>query len=163
MQEWTSSLCWDRRGLVEHVGPLLPILTFLFFCRTCLSWIPGKVRVQENVRTAANSLPEFFQTHFDCDQAECLRQAPVPDPVTGRWKRSRSEHAESSSRPAKDSLDGEDHFLQNFKNTSDKCHSHACWDEPESWNPRRIGRATWELSRQRSCTGQLSSEPRCPS
>ena len=25
--------------------------------------------------------------------------APVPDPVTGRWKRSRSKHAESSARP----------------------------------------------------------------
>ena len=40
---------------------------------------------------------------------------PCPDPETGHWKRSRPEHAASSARPAKDSLDGEDHFLQPSK------------------------------------------------
>ena len=61
-----------------------------------------KTRVQETVRNAANSLSEF--THHDQVQAGCLRRVSVPDPVTGRWKRPRPEHAEGSERPAKDPL-----------------------------------------------------------
>ena len=78
-----------------------------------------KIRVQENV----------FQTDYDRVRAEFSRLGSVPESVTGHRKRSLSEnyieclagnkslatHAESSARPAKDSLDREDHFLQGSK------------------------------------------------
>ena len=51
------------------------------------------IRVQENVRNAANESVRIFQTHYDRVQAECSRHAPVPDPLGGHWKRSRSGHA----------------------------------------------------------------------
>ena len=56
-----------------------------------------------------------FQTHHDQVQAECLRRVPVPNPVTGRWKRQRPEHAEGSARPDKDPFGGEDHLPQTSK------------------------------------------------
>ena len=39
-----------------------------------------------------------FHAHYAQVQAECLRRVHVPDPVTGRWKRSRPEHAEGTAR-----------------------------------------------------------------
>ena len=75
-----------------------------FPCCTCLSWVFGKTRVQETVRNAANSLSQFFK------HATAKPKLSVYDvfSVTGRWKRSRPDHAEGSARPAKDPLDGED-------------------------------------------------------
>ena len=48
-------------------------------------------------------------------QAECLRRVPVPDQVTGRWKRPRPEHAEGPAQYAKDPLNEEDHHPQTSK------------------------------------------------
>ena len=39
----------------------------------------------------------------------------MPDPVTGRWKRPRPEHAECATQRAKDPLDEEDHLPQTSK------------------------------------------------
>ena len=46
----------------------------------------------------------FFQAHYDRVQAECSRRVPVPDPMTGLWKRPRTEHTDGSAQHAKDSL-----------------------------------------------------------
>ena len=56
-----------------------------------------------------------FQAHYDQVQAECLRRVPVPDPVTGRWKRPRPEHAEGSAQPVKEPPDEEDNLPQTLK------------------------------------------------
>ena len=56
-----------------------------------------------------------FQAHYDQVQAECLRRVPVPDPVTGRWKRQRKEHAEGTAQPVKDPSDEEDSLPQTLK------------------------------------------------
>ena len=44
------------------------------------------------------TVSQIFQTHYDQVQAECLRLVPVPDPVTGGWKRPRPEHTEGLAR-----------------------------------------------------------------
>ena len=64
--------------------------------------------MQETVRNAANSLSQFFK------HATAKPKLSVYDvfSVTGRWKRSRPDHAEGSARPAKDPLDGEDQLPQ---------------------------------------------------
>ena len=56
-----------------------------------------------------------LQAHYHQVQAECLRRVPVPDPVTGRWKRPRPEHAEGTAQPVKDPSDEEDNFPQTSK------------------------------------------------
>ena len=71
--------------------------------------------MQGTVRNAANSHSEFFQAHYEQCQAECLRRVPVPDLATGRWKRSRPEHAEGTAQPFKDPSDEEDHLPQTSK------------------------------------------------
>ena len=55
-----------------------------------------------------------FQAHYEQVQAECLRRVPVPDPVTGRWKRPRPEHAERPTQYVKEP-DEEDHLPQTLK------------------------------------------------
>ena len=51
-----------------------------------------------NCPECSNQSLRVFQTHYDQVQAECLRRVPVPDPVTGRWKRPRPEHTEDPAR-----------------------------------------------------------------
>ena len=85
--------------------------------------------MQETVRNAAEF---FFQTRYDQVQAECLRRVPVPDPVTGCWKRSRPEHAEGPAQPAKEPLDGEDHLPQTSKKRATSATA-----EPAETNPSR--------------------------
>ena len=50
------------------------------------------------------SLRVFASTLRSSPSSECLRRVPVPDPVTGRWKRPRPEHAEGPAQPVKDHL-----------------------------------------------------------
>ena len=86
--------------------------------------------MQENVRNAAHSLPEFSRHTTIASVMSVHDLPPCPnESVTGDWKRSRSEkyiespagskslatRSENSARPAKDSLDEEDHFLQESK------------------------------------------------
>ena len=70
-----------------------------------------QIRVRETVRNAANSLSEFFRAHNDRVKAECLGRVPVPNPVTGRWKRPRPEHTEGPARQ----LQEEDNHPQTSK------------------------------------------------
>ena len=144
MQKCTSSVSCERRVMVEHVGlcrrhqhsvSLLYLSELDSWAKTCA----GK---------CSECSKQSVRIFHDRVQAECSRHAPVPDPVTGRWKRSRPEHAESSELPAKDSLDGEDHSLQTSKKASDKCHNYASQDEHESRNLRRTCRAAREDLRQ---------------
>ena len=57
----------------------------------------------------------FFQTHHGQVQAECLRRVPVPDPVTGRWKRPRPEQTEGPTQCVKDPPEQQDHLPQTPK------------------------------------------------
>ena len=59
--------------------------TLRFLAALGLSWISGKTGKMFGVQSA-----RIFQIHYDHVSAECLRHAPMPDPMTGRWKRSRS-------------------------------------------------------------------------
>ena len=92
--------------------------------------------------------------HYEQVQAECLRRVPVPDLVTGRWKRPRPERAEGPAQSVKDPSS------THFEKASDKCRGYTCQDEHESRNPGRTGRATRKHPRKRPCTGQLSAETR---
>ena len=80
--EWTSFVllrtlsCGRTRWLVT-VDVDIP-----FPCCTCLSWISGRIRVQESVRSAANSQPAFSRHIDDRVRAERLRLASVPNPGT---------------------------------------------------------------------------------
>ena len=56
-----------------------------------------------------------FQAHHEQVKAECSRRVLVPDPVPGRWKRPRPEHAEGTAQPVKDPFDEEDHLPQTSK------------------------------------------------
>ena len=67
-----------------------------------------------------------LQAHSEQVQAECLRRVLVPDPATGRWKRSRPEHAEGTAQPVKDPPDEEDHLPQTSRKASGKCRGYTC-------------------------------------
>ena len=96
--EWSNTL--TRYGRLLHSIHLLHLSDLDFWEKTCAG----------NSSECSKQFIRVFQAHYDRVQAECLRRVPVLDPVTGRWKRSRSEHG-----PAKDSLGGGDHFLQTSK------------------------------------------------
>ena len=51
-----------------------------------------------------HALETVLRTH-DQVQTECSRRVLVPDPVPGRWKRPRPEHAEGPTQYVKDPLD----------------------------------------------------------
>ena len=74
-----------------------------------------KTRVQETVPNSANSLSEFSKHTTIKSKPSAYDVFLCPIQVTGRWKRRRPEHAESSARPARDSLDGEDSLPQTSK------------------------------------------------
>ena len=57
----------------------------------------------------------FCQAQYDQVQAECFRRVPVPDPLTGRWKRPRPEQAEGPTQYVKNSSEEEDHHSQTPK------------------------------------------------
>ena len=154
LQERTTSFCCERRVVVEHVDPLRPTSTLRF-------QICGDMRAPGTVRNAANSHSEVFKAHYEQVPAECSRRVPVPDPVTGRWKRPRPEHAEGSAQPVKDPSDEEDNIPQTSKRQATSAATPAkmstsCGTLDElADRPRK-------LPRKRSCTGQLFAETRRP-
>ena len=97
--------------------------------------------MQENVRNAANNLPEFSR-HNDRVRAECSRLASVSDPVTEHWKRPRLENRSKNgagntslkARFAENSLN-EDHFLHALKTRATSVTTMPDESvEHESWN-----------------------------
>ena len=93
----------------------------------------GKTRVQGTVRSAASSLSEFLKNTYDRVKAECFRRVPVPDPVTGRWRRPRPKHTEG---PARQLLE-EDDFPQTSKKQATKPHLPRRARVAEPWTNRQ--------------------------
>ena len=86
----------------QHSVSLLHLSELDFWENTCAG----------NFSECSKQSLRVFRAHHDQVQAECERRVPVPDAVTGRWKRSRPELTQGPVRPAKDPLDEEDHLPQ---------------------------------------------------
>ena len=100
---WSNTL--TRCGPHRHSVSLLQLSELDFWENKCAG----------NWSECSKQSLRVFQTHHDQVQAVCLRRVLVSDPCTGRWKRSRQEHAEGSAQPAKDPLGEEDHLPQTSK------------------------------------------------
>ena len=100
---WSNTL--TRCGGRQHSVSLLHLSELDFWGNACAG----------NCSECSKQSLRVFQTRYEQVQAECLRRVPVPDPVTGRWKRSRPERTEGPAQPAKDPLDEENHLSQTWK------------------------------------------------
>ena len=100
---WSNTLTGCSRH--QHSVSLLQLSELDFWENTCGG----------NCSECGKQRLRVFQAHYDQVQAECLRRVPVPDPVTGRWKRPRPEHAEGPAQPVKDPPDEEDNLPQTSK------------------------------------------------
>ena len=148
---WSNTLA--RCGRLQHSVSLLHLSEWDFWENTCA----GKCS------ECSKQSVSIFQTHHHRVQAECSRRVLVPDPVSGHWKRPRSEHAECSARPAKDSLDGKDHFLQTSKKRATRATTRP--------GGRNLNREIFDELAERlgnfhdsaRAQASLSSESRCPS
>ena len=87
---WSNTL--TRCSRQQHSVSLLQLSELDFCENTCA----------RNCSECSKQSPTVFQALYDQAPAECLRRVPVPDPVTGRWKQTRSERAEGSAQPAKE-------------------------------------------------------------
>ena len=105
----------------------------------CLRWISEKTRVQGTVRSAANSVAEFFK-HYDRVRAECFDVFFCPI----QWQAVGSGHDQSTRKVPHDSIKRKITFRKLRKKTRDQCHSHICRDDHESRNPGRTGTKTRE-------------------
>ena len=97
----TLTICGRR----QHSVSLLHLSELDFWENTCAG----------NCSECSKQSLRVLQAHYEQVQAECVRRVPVPDPVTGRWKRPRPEHAEGPAQPVKDPSDEEDNLPQTSK------------------------------------------------
>ena len=89
------------RSRHQHSVSLLHLSELDFWENTCAG----------NCSECSKQSLRVFQTLYDQVQAECLRRVPVPDLVTGRWKRPRPNQTEGPARQ----LHEEDNLPQTSK------------------------------------------------
>ena len=147
-----------------------------FLCCTCLNWISGKYvcgKMFGLQGTVYQNFPDALRSH-PCWVFTTWSRVRIWDwsleAITIwelQWKSDRKQESCNSCGKLGTIRQGFARWRRspftNVEKTSDKCHIYACWNEPESWYPRRTCGATRKLSWQRSCTGQLSPNSRCHS